>query len=119
MNNPLNFHRPVHISRVKVRGELDQRVKLGLRHLLDDRGRILGGEGHGQGWGDDQVGRWLYAVTQAAQYTGSPIPELEGTIGEFLAVQNEDRSWDGYDGWLHWGTSRVTIGLAEYWTDGH
>lgn len=118
MNNQLNLHRPVDISRVKVRGELDQRVKLGLRHLLDNRGRILGGEGHVQGWGDDQVGRWVYAVTQVAQYTGSPIPELEVAIGEFLAVQ-EDRLWDGYSGWQHWGTSRVTIGLAEYWEHTH
>jgi hypothetical protein len=64
-----NLRKPVEIGRVKVQSQLDARIYLGLGHLLKDRDRILGGEGHSQGWGPDQVGRWLYAVTQVTAYS--------------------------------------------------
>ncbi|MFH1006832.1 MAG: beta-L-arabinofuranosidase domain-containing protein [Candidatus Latescibacterota bacterium] len=106
---------PVEVSHVRVSDSLDKRIRLGLRHLLTERARIFGGEGHSQGWGADQVGRWLYAVSQAVGYTGEPIPALDETVKEFISLQEADGSWGPVD----WGNSRAMVGLSEYWEITH
>jgi DUF1680 family protein len=111
----MNARNPVSVASVKVSGALDQRIRLGLRHLLQERDRILGGEGHTQGWGADQVGRWVTAVSEAAACTSEHIPELDQTVREMIAVQAADGSWGEGRSWVHWGNSRAMVGLSKYY----
>ena len=111
-----NLRQPVALSGIKVSGALDQRIHMGLQHLLRERGRLLG-EGHTQSWGADGVGRWIYAVSQASAYTGKAIPELDETVEKLIAVQDATGIWGQIPvhRWEHWGNSRAMVGLAEYW----
>jgi DUF1680 family protein len=111
---------PLDFPSIQLTGSLDQRIRLGLQHLLAERMRILGGEGFGQAWGADQLGRWIGAVALASHYTGEGLPDLAQTFRACLAAQDAS----GFFGttlnsstW--WGAGRALIGLLEYWTRAH
>jgi DUF1680 family protein len=108
---------PMQISRVSVTGGLDKRIRLGFKHLLAERARILGGGGHTQTWGADQYGRWIYAVSQAVAYTGDRVPELEQTVRELIGAQQARGCWQIKN--TRWGDSRGATGLTEYWELSH
>jgi hypothetical protein len=119
-NTPSKFGEAnaLEISKVTISGSLDKRIRLGLKFLLAERVRILGGEGHSQGWGADAYGRWIDAVSQAAAYTGDHIPELEETVRELIDAQEANGFWGGNapnTSWTWWGASRAMVGLTEYW----
>jgi hypothetical protein len=63
-----HYLHPLDLASVRASGGLDGRIHLALNHLLAERARILGGEGFGQAWGADQLGRWIGAVAVASQY---------------------------------------------------
>lgn len=106
---------PLATARVQISGEMDKRLRLGLRHLLQESGRLIGGEGHTQGWGPDGVGRWISAVARTAACTRQSVPELDKVVHDLIAVQKPDGSWGPEASWVDWGNSRGMAGLAEYW----
>ena len=111
-----NQRLPLDLAAVQVSGALDQRIRLGLEHLLRDRGRILRGEGHGQGWGLDQAGRWVGAVGPAARYIRGHIPELDETMQLIVDPQEPNGFFgDHLDSWPWAGASRGLVGLVDCW----
>lgn len=101
----------------RARGYLERRLRLGLDHLVRERGRLLRGEGPTQGWGADGLGRWIGAVAMAADVLGEGVPELPGVAAALLAHQLPDGGFTATrTGETWWGTSRALIGLLEAWS---
>lgn len=109
-------HRPVPLAAIRLRGEFDRRIRLGLGHLLAERERILGGEGFGSAWGADQFGRWIAAVAQASVYTGEPVPSLPEVVEVGLHAQAKSGFFgSALNSSTWWGAGRALIGLLECW----
>ncbi|MBI1926866.1 glycoside hydrolase family 127 protein [Candidatus Poribacteria bacterium] len=108
----------VNLSRIKVTGGLDSRLRLGLSHLLTEQRRIL----DFTGWGGDQYGRWIPAVAMTVFYTGEGNYRVDDVFEVFLKTQQPNGMFgEGiptnapYNPQIWWGAGRALIGLLEYW----
>ncbi len=110
--------RNIDMDRIRADGELGRRIEHNLSHLLEEKDRILGGEGHAQGWGADQFGRWIETVSAMSSYLKRDIKELDEVLGFFLKEQKETGSFSSQKSrktW--WGASKAMMGLLRCYTD--
>jgi len=88
---------PIPLRAVRVHGEFDRRVRRLVQHLVDIR-RFLFTFEYG-GWGADQYGRWLEALSVIRDY----LPEVEGVVRSgapgLLRGQEDDGGFAGRSTW--------------------
>lgn len=117
---------------VRATGELDRRLRLGLRRVVDDpsvdRSFVLEDLAHRAGyerqfeeWCGDISGRFIGLFSSVASYVGESHPGLAPTVEAILALQRPDGRFgvdtptDTLDFPMIWGHGRLLIGLMDYW----
>jgi DUF1680 family protein len=102
-----------------LHGALGDRARLSLRKLLRDRKQHTGYAG----WGADQIGRWVGAVSVLSRITGRDCGRhLKPKVAELIAAQDEDGLYYGskttgnatVDRRVWFGQGRAIWGLLHY-----
>lgn len=110
------------LTRLKLEGEFEERVRRAIRHLIDLNVDEMRKEfTHPTArwhWGADYMGRWLGAMAFLSQYTGEDYGVKE--VGkELIAFQEPDGSFgpftNPHDEQEWFGMGRGLIGLLEYY----
>jgi hypothetical protein len=119
-------------SAIRASGEVDQRLRLGLRRitadpsidrdfLLEDLAHKPGYNRQFEDWCGDISGRFLGLFAVVASYTGEPRPDLSSYVQEIAQLQKADGRFgvetplEALDFAMIWGHGRLLIGLMDYW----
>jgi DUF1680 family protein len=113
-SEPALARAPLDLARLQVSGDLHDRLVLARDYLLANEPRLT----TDQGWGADQIARWLETMTLLSHQDGEDSAAVAAVMERFLALQKDDgRLYLDGDGQELWGASRSLVFLTTYYED--